>query len=169
MHRNFINRLLLPAILGLSTVVCVLLLWQRLLTKQGADIRTATKARALFVKNKMESELSERVLPLELLGERWQVHSKDEDADLESDASLVMSRYPVYQAISWIDPKFNGRWESSRPGSEGNFGTEPWLDERARMALKAAADSGRVTVTRSSNLLHGEAGLLVCVPVFPEE
>ena len=114
MHRSFIDRLLLPAIVGLSTVIGVLILWQRLITKQGADIQTATKSQALFVKNKIESDLSERILPLELLGERWQVHSKDDNADLESDASLVMSRYPVYQAISWIDPTFKGWWVSPR-------------------------------------------------------
>jgi len=169
MRSSFIDRLLLPAIVGLSAFVGVLILWQRLLTKQGADIQTATKAQVLFVKSKIESDLSERILPLELLGERWQVHSKDVDADLESDASLVMSRYPIYQAISWIDPAFNGRWLASRPGSEGSIGTDPWSDERVRMALQAAADSGRVTVTRTANLHHGEAGMLVCVPVFPEE
>ena len=83
MRGSFIDRLLLPAIVGLTTLVGVLILWQRLLTKQGADIQTTTKARALFVKAKMESELSGRILPLELLGERWQVHSKWDNADLE--------------------------------------------------------------------------------------
>src|ERR1700688_1664769 len=169
MRHSFIDRLLLPAIVGLSTFVGVLILWQRLLTKQYADIQTATETQALFVKNKMESELSERILPLELLGERWQVHSKDDNANLESDASLVMSRYHVYQGIAWIDPKFNGRWVSLRRGSEGSIGTGLWSDAQTRMALRAAEDSGRVTVTRTVNLQHGEAGLLVCVPVYPEE
>src|ERR1700720_2212717 len=114
MRSSFIDRLLLPAIVGLSTFVGVLILWQRLLTKQYADIQTATETQALFVKNKMESDLGERILPLELLGERWQVHSKDENANLESDASLVLSRYPVYRTISWIDPTFNSRWVSPR-------------------------------------------------------
>jgi signal transduction histidine kinase/CheY-like chemotaxis protein len=169
MRHSFIDRLLLPAIVGLSTFVGVLILWQRLLTKQYADIQTATETQALFVKNKMESDLGERILPLELLGERWQVHSKDENANLESDSSLVLSRYPVYRAISWIDPTFNSRWVSPRPGSDGSIGTDLWSDARTRTALSAAADSGRVTVTRTVNLQNGEAGLLVCVPVFPEE
>ena len=169
MRHSFIDRLLLPAIVGLSTFVGVLILWQRLLTKQYADIQTATETQALFVKNKMESDLGERILPLELLGERWQVHSKDENANLESDSSLVLSRYPVYRAISWIDPTFNNRWVSPRPGSDGSIGTDLWSDARTRTALRAAADSGRVTVTRTVNLPNGEAGLLVCVPVFPEE
>lgn len=169
MRTSFIDRLLLPIIVGLSTVVGVLILCQRLLTKQAADIQTTTQAQALFVTNKIESDLGERLLPLELLGERWQVHSKDDNADLESDASLVMSRYPVYQAISWIDPKFNLRWVSPRWGSEASVGTGLWSDGQTLAALRAAADSGRVTVTHSVKLQNGKVGLLVCVPVYPEE
>jgi signal transduction histidine kinase len=169
MRHSFIDRLLLPAIVGLSTFVGVLILWQRLLTKQYADIQTATETQALFVKNKMESDLGERILPIELLGERWQVHSKDENANLESDASLVISRYPVYRAISWIDPTFNSRWVSPRPGSAASIGTDLWSDARTRTALNAAAENGHATVTRTVNLQDGEAGLLVCVPVFPGE
>src|ERR1700730_1403994 len=169
MRSSFIDRLLLPAIVGLSAFVGVLILWQRLLTKQGADIQTATKAQLVFVKNKIESDLSERILPLELLVERWQVHSKDDNADLESDASLVMSRYPVYQAISWIDPTLKGQWVSPRRGSEGRIGTDLWSDAQTRMAFRAAADSGRITIARSVNLQRSGPGLLVCVPVYPEK
>ena len=169
MRGTFIDRLLLPAVLGLSTAVGVLILWQRLLTKQGADIQTATKARALFVKNKMESELRERILPLELLGERREAQGKDDNADLESDSSLVMSRYPVYQAIAWIDPTFKARWVLPRQGSEGSIGADLWSNARTHMVLRAAADSGRVLVTRPGNLQHGDPGLLVFVPVYPEE
>jgi sensor domain CHASE-containing protein len=169
MRSSFIDRLLLPLIVGLSTVVCVLILWQRLITKQGADIQTATKAQVLFVNNKIESDMNERILPLELLGQRWQVHSKDDNADLEYDAPLVMSRYPVYQAIAWFDPKFNERWVSPRRKSEGSVYTALWSESRIRMALRAAADSGRVTVTPTVNLPPGGSGFLVCVPVFLED
>jgi signal transduction histidine kinase len=169
MRSSLIDRLLLPAIVGLSTFVMVLILWQRLLTKQAADIRTATQAQAVFVKNKMESDLGERILPLELLSERWQVHNRDDNADLESDAALVMSRYPVYRSIAWIDPEFHGRTVSPRQSAEQSPGTNFWSDAGTRAALRAAADTGRVTVTRTPNSKPGEPGLLVCVPVFPEE
>jgi signal transduction histidine kinase len=169
MRSRFIDRLLLPAIIGLSTFVGVLILWQRLLTKQAADIRTATEAQVLFVKNKMESDLGERILPLELLSERWQVHNGDDNADLESDASLVMSRYPVYRAIAWMGPGLDRKWVSPRHGGEGSVIADVWSDSGTRAALRAAADSGRVTVRQTANLQSGETGLLVCVPVFPEE
>ncbi len=169
MHRSFIDRLLLPLIVGLSTVVGVLILWQRLITKQGADIETATKAQAVFVKSKMESDLNERILPLELLGERWQLHSADGNADLQSDGALVMNRYPMYRAIAWMDPSFKEQWVSPWRGTDSNFGRELWADPRTRLALQAAADGKGITVTRTIDLPHGQAGLLVCVPVYPEE
>jgi signal transduction histidine kinase len=169
MRGSFINRLLLPATLGLIAVICALIVWQRLLIKQRADIQTETKARALFVKNKIESELRERTLPLELLGELRQIRSKHDNGELESDASLVMSHYPAYQAIAWISPTFNPRWVSPRQGSEGRIGATLWSDARTHMALRAAAESGRVVVTHPVNLGQGDLGLLLCVPVYSGE
>jgi signal transduction histidine kinase len=169
MHGNFINRLLLPSILGLIAVTCVLILWQRLLTKQRADIQTETKARALFVRNKMESELRESTLPLELLGERWQVRSKYNRAGLESDVSLVMSRYPAFQAIAWVNPTFNAEWVSPRQEKEGSVDEDLWTNTRTRTALQAAEESGRVVVTHPINSKNGDLHLLLCAPVYSED
>src|SRR5579863_3602556 len=112
MRGSFIDRMLLPTIVGLSTFVFALILLQRLLTQQNADIHAATQTHALFVKNKLESELEARILPLELLGELWQVRVQHEDPDMEVEfaATLVRSRYPVYQAIEWADPSYRLRW-----------------------------------------------------------
>ena len=63
MSRNFIDRLLLPAIVGLTTFVFALILLQRLLTQQDDEIQTATIAQASFVKSKVESELKARICP----------------------------------------------------------------------------------------------------------
>lgn len=166
MRRNFIDRLLLPAIVGLIAVICVLILWQRLLTKQRADIQAETKAQASYVKNKVESELRERTLPLELLAEHWQVHR---NSDSKSDSSLVMLHYPVYQAIAWISPAFNPLWVSSRQGSSASLGATPWTNARTHVALRAAAESGRIVVTHPFNLQNGDPGLLLCLPVYTGE
>src|SRR5690242_13765121 len=110
MHRSFIDRLLLPAIFGLTTIIAALVLWQLLLTNRRVEIQANTKEQALFVKAKTESELSARVLSLERLAGRWQEPDHPADRDMESDASLVMSGYPAYQAIEWIDPAFHVLW-----------------------------------------------------------
>jgi len=56
MDRNFIDRLLLPAIFGLTTIVVALTFWQLLASQSRAEIQSATKEQAWFVKTKTESE-----------------------------------------------------------------------------------------------------------------
>src|SRR5713101_2152600 len=168
MRRSFINRLLLPAIVGLTTVLAALVLWQRLLTEQRAKIQAATKAQALFVKNKMESELNARILLLNRLAPHWQAHVQSGDEDKESDAALMMSGYGAYQAIEWVDSTFHVRRVAPERGNEADVGTDLGGDPRRRVALQHAEDSGRVMVTRPVDLQGGGRGLLVCVPVFKE-
>jgi signal transduction histidine kinase/CheY-like chemotaxis protein len=171
MHRSFIDRLLLPAILGLTIALAALILWQRLLTEQRATIQAATKAQTLFVKNKMESELNARLLLLNRLAGRWQARVLSGDEDNESDAALLITGYggcEACEAIEWVDPTFHVRWVASEGWNEGDVGTDLGADARWRVPLQHAKDSGHVTVTRPVDLQGGGRGLLVFVPVFGE-
>lgn len=166
MHRSFIDRLLLPVIFGLTAVVAALILWQLLLTHRWAEIQAATQEQALFVKAKTESELKAHILPLERLAGRWQARGQADDSDIESDAGLVMSGYPAYQAIEWVDPTLHVRWVTPQRGNEADLGADLSADERQRVAFEAAEDTGSAMVTRSVDLRQGGRGLLVCVPVY---
>jgi len=157
------DRLLLPAIVGLTTGLCALILWQRLITQQGVNIQAVTRTQASLVQDKMESELKARILPLQLLGERWQVHR--DDADLQSDAALIENLDPVYHAIEWVDPAFQVRWMMPQRKDGADNNAKLSVDAR-RTALKAAVDSGRMTVTRATGPLPGQGDLEVCVPVY---
>src|SRR5215470_18829563 len=106
MRITSIDRLLLPAIFGLTTIVVALILWQLLVAHRIVEIQAAAKEQASFVKTKTESELRARIRPLERLAGRW---DSDEE-DTESEASLVMSGYPAYQAIEWVNSTFHVLW-----------------------------------------------------------
>ena len=164
---SLIDRLLLPAIVGLTTAICVLILWQRLVTQQSDEMQTVTRAQALVVKNKLESELNSRILPLELLRERWQVRGYQNDADFQSDAALVVNLYPVYQAIEWVDPTFHVRW--AMPQQQTEAGIDGVADENRRITLLAAKDSGRVMITHEVDWGPDRRGLFVCVPAYTGE
>src|SRR6266436_1897709 len=110
MRKSLIDRLFLPTVLSLSTVVFALIILQQLLTQQQAEVQTSTNAQALLVKSKMESELKARILPLELLGERWGAASQLDFVKMKSDTELAIKSYPVYQAAEWVDPTFHVRW-----------------------------------------------------------
>jgi len=169
MRRSFIDRLLLPAIIGLSTVTATLILCLQLLSQQHAEIQAMIRTQVLFVKNKMESELKARILPLERMAWRWQIRGQPDDVDLQSDAALVMSSYRGFQAIEWVDPVFHVRQVAPRRGNEAELGSDLGLDERRRVALEAAQDAHAVMVSRSVTLRPAGQGFLVCVPIFQSE
>ncbi len=167
MRKSFIDRLFLPTIVSLSTVVFSLVILQQMLTQQQADVQASAKEQALLVKNRMESELKANILPLELLRERWGAASYQLDfANMESDARLAMSSYPAYQAIEWVEPTFRVQWVVPHEGNEADLGADLGADQQRSIALQAAKDSGRVMATRSVDLRQGGRGVLVCVPLI---
>jgi signal transduction histidine kinase/ActR/RegA family two-component response regulator len=166
MRWKFIDRLLLPTIFGLATVLAALVLWELLIFHLRAETQAATNEQVQFVKTKTESELKARILPLERLAGRWQARGQPDDLDMESDAGLVMSVDPSFQAIEWVDPTLHLRWVTPRSSREAELGADFGSDERRRVALSAAQAGGLAMVTRPLDLRQGGRGLLVCVPVY---
>jgi signal transduction histidine kinase/CheY-like chemotaxis protein len=165
MRKSFIDRLLLPAIVSLTTVIAALLLWQRLLTTQRAEIRGATKAQALFVKDKLESDLKVRILALDHLAGRWIAGGQKGDPAMEFDAAPLTGGDAPYQTIEWVDPAFRVRWVTPHRADETDLGVDLSSDARPGAAIQTAKDSGRVVVTPVTLQSEGR-GLLVCVPIF---
>src|SRR5580693_2706854 len=96
---KIIDRLLLPAIFFLSSLVAVLTFWQLLLGHRRAEIHAVTDDQASLVKFKLESELEARILPLE--GLAFLCQRLGDDREKKSAAELMMSGYPAYQAVEW--------------------------------------------------------------------
>ena len=165
MHRSFIDRLLLPAIFGLTTMIGGLILWQSLVAHRRAEISAATSEQASFLKTKTEAELEARILPLESLAGRWQAGERPDEREMQSDASLVMSSYPTYQAIEWVDPTYHVVWVTPEDGNQDEIGKDLGADPRDRATLESAKDSMSTMVTPAANLSPGVEGFLVCVPV----
>jgi len=160
--------LLLPAVFGSTTFIAALILWQLLLIHRRAEIEAATREEALFVKTKTESELRARILPLEHLAGYWQAGPNKQD--MESDASLVMSGYPAYQAIEWVDPTFHVVWMTPEIGNHAATGATEGVDQGQRAMLEDAADRGSTVVTTSpGNLPQGGRGFWVFVPVHSKK
>src|SRR2546427_1586059 len=163
--RSFIRRLLLPAIVGLISLAAVLVLWQRLITQQRTKVQVVTSSEMLFVKNKIESELVSRILPLEQLARRWQVRGEPDDADWSSDTAVAMSGRG-FQAIEWVDPMLRVRLVAPQIENKVEVGSNFRSDLRRRVVLEAVADQGVTLVSRSVELKTGGGGFLVCVPIF---
>lgn len=166
MHRNFIDRLLLPAIFCLTTMIAGLVLWQLLVAHRRTEISAATSSQVSFVKTKTESELKARILPLERLAGRWQAGESSDDREMESDARLVMSSYAAYQAIEWVDPTLHVVWAAPELGSQADVGANLGNDRLYRATFEAATAGKATMVSPPSQLRPGVQGFLVCVPVY---
>jgi signal transduction histidine kinase/ActR/RegA family two-component response regulator len=169
MQRSFIDRLLLPTIFGLTTVVVALILWQLLLGHRRVEIQAATKEQVLFVRAKTESELRANILLLQKLAGRWQFRRQRDDVGMESDVEPGMSSSTAYQAIEWVDPTYHVHWASPPGRNQADLGANFGLDEPRRLALQAAADSHGVVVTHPVSLRQGGRGFLICVPVYSNQ
>ncbi len=168
MHRSLIDRLLLPAIFGLATMIAGLVGWQSLVTHRKAEISAATSEQASFLKTEIESELEARILPLERLAGRWQAPERSDQQAMQSDANLVMSSYPAYQAIEWVDPTFHVVWATPEDANQGDIGEDLGADPHQRATLEDARDKKYTMVTPPATLGEGFRGFLVCVPVFSQ-
>ncbi|HXW57508.1 MAG TPA: response regulator [Candidatus Cybelea sp.] len=165
MRTKFIDRLLLPAIFGLTTIIAALVLWQLLILHRRVEIQAATHDQAMLVKAKTESELRARTLPLERLAGRWAVRDRADQNEMESDASLVMSGYPAYQAIEWADPSYHVRWVVPQRGNQADVGSDLGIVPGLRAALGRATRSSSTIIAPRISLRQGGRGFLICVPV----
>ena len=166
--RSFIRRWWLPAVVGVISFAAVLALWQRLVTQQRAKVQVVTSSEILFVKNKVESELAERILALEQLARRWQVRGEPDDADWSSDTALAMSGRG-FQAIEWVDPQLRVHLVAPLIENKAELGSNLQSDVRRRAVLKGVADQGVTLVSRSVELKSGGRGFIVCVPVISNQ
>src|SRR5271154_7112881 len=159
---KIIDRLLLPSIFFLTSLVAVLTFWQLLLGHRRAEIQAVTNEQASFVKAKVESELRERIMPLQGLAAQWSTLNSDREK--KSAAELMMSGYPDYQAVEWVDPTFHVLWAAPSSANDGDQGVDLSADAVQQAAFQAAGQYGDVMITRPVNLLQGGRGLLACVP-----
>jgi signal transduction histidine kinase/ActR/RegA family two-component response regulator len=166
---KIIDRLLLPAAFFLIAFVVALTLWQLLVGHRRAEIQGATNEQAFFAKTKMESELRARIVPLEHLAGRGLGWADEDSPAMEFDARLVMSAYPAYQALEWVDPTYRVRWVTPQAENEQELGANPGEDERQITALQAAEQTRDTVVTHPVSLRDGGRGVLVCVPVYSKD
>ena len=163
MHRSFIDRLLLPAIFGLSTIVAVLVVWQLLVGHRNTEIQAATFEQASFVEAKAESELQSRVSFLEGLAAHWRSDLRLTQDDMESDAVLVMSGSPAYQSIVCVDPSLHLLWSVPKQKGQSIPDQLPIIPA-LRTGLEKAGQLDRTVIVPHVATREGQR-FFVCVPV----
>jgi len=143
-----------------------MVLRQRLSSQEDAEIMAMTRSQAQFARSQTEAQMASRILALSRLASRWEVWGKPVETAWDSDAALLMSGYPSYQAIEWVDPTYHARWIEPIIGNEVDKNLDFHSEVQRRSALDTAQDIHDVIVTRPLELRQGGRGFLICVPIF---
>ena len=112
MHMNLtrISKHWLPLVIAGATVLAAVVLRQRLTRQENTAISAVAASQALIAKSQTEAQMTSQILALSRLAIRWEIWGKPIENDWESEASVLMSGYPGYQAIEWVDPSMHARW-----------------------------------------------------------
>lgn len=157
----------LPVIIGVVFVAVSLFLWRSLVVQEHSHIKRVLELRAKDLKTNSERFLESQTQALIRMVRRWEMRGKTPRDEWESDARLYVSHHSLYQAIEWADSSFHVRWIVPLEGNEKAQDLNLAFEERRRIALEKARDSRRITVTHTINLVQGEKGFLVNLPIYP--
>ncbi len=163
--RNF-SKHWLPVVVAACTIIAAVVLRQRLARQENTAIAAVAASQALIARSQAEAQMTSQILALSRLAIRWEIWGKPVETDWESEAAVLMSGYPGYQAIEWVDPLFRARWIAPLIGNEVDEDLDFNPEFRRRTALDAAEAMHDVVISRPIELRQGGRGFLVCVPIF---
>ncbi|MEA5507369.1 PAS domain-containing protein [Halotia wernerae UHCC 0503] len=160
------KRGLLPLLIGILVSIAVIILWQRLIIEEKADIKQLIHQQAIAIKTELNSELNTRILALERMQRHWQRHQGVSQTAWEAEAVDYFNDYGGYQAIERVDPSFWVRWIVPLAGNKAaqNFDLNQELQRRT--ALEKARDRRHTTFTSTINLVQGGKGFIAYIPLF---
>ena len=130
----------LPMLVGLTGIVCSLILWQALNGQQGKRLHRQVQFETAYVHRLLEDGLPTRVRPLADLSERW---ARIPGEERKNQIGEYIGRQPGYigvaeidsqRAISWIEPHD----ASSLPQTLSAFGAEGPIAQAVRQGKTTA-------------------------------
>ena len=156
----------LPVATGLIVLALTLTLWQTLATREKQQIRNTIEQTGITVRDKLTLDLNSQTLALQRMGNRWNTQ-KPTYAVWESDANAYVQDMPNLQAIEWVDKNFIVQWIVPLKGNEAAQNLNLAFEEKRKQALLTAKNNKDITFTDPIDLIQGDKGFLVYIPLFP--
>ena len=155
----------MPLAVCLGGFVATLLLWQVLTARERAHVARAVELTGAIAESEITARLESEFLALARIARRWEVRSPTRE-EWEADARNYIRDYANFQAIEWVDPSFHVRWVVPLRGNEAAQDLNLAFEQRRRTALETARDRRAITATHAIDLVQGDQGFLVYVPIF---
>jgi len=156
---------MLPVQVAIVLNLFVMALWWYLDTQRNIELQNLIYDKAVEQSSYIKADFRARLPALNRIAQRWEVHGGTSKRAFLADAKAYVRDLPGFQAIEWVDRNFYVRWIAPLQGNEMAQGLNLAFEEKRRIALEAARDSSKPTMTSAIELIQGGKGFLVYIPL----
>ncbi|HET8610428.1 MAG TPA: PAS domain S-box protein [Burkholderiales bacterium] len=155
-----------PVPVWFGVFIASLALAHALNVQESGQIRFRTELVAANVTARIENEVETRILQLQRLASRWQIYDASYQ-EWQHDAESLLSDFPDFRAIGWINPNRDERWVlPKQPAGVTATAAIPVMGPSDRITLQAALTRRKIMLTPFKALRDGGKGFDVYVPVY---
>lgn len=155
----------LAGLAGTAMAIGVIAVWWTISDRARDHIDSASNDETRIYQSLIRQDLEHRLLALDRLAERWTMAGGMPRSVWEADAAHYVQDMPGFQAIEWADATFRVQWIVPLAGNEAAQDLDISQSEPARIALAAARESGKVTLTKPLRLAQGGLAIAAYSPV----
>lgn len=153
-----------PVPVWFGVFIASLALAHALNVQESGQIKFRTELVTASVAARIENEVETRILQLQRLAARWQIYDASYQ-DWQHDAESLLSDFPDFRAIGWINPNRDQRWVLPKQPA-GATPAAPVMGPSDRITLQAALNNRKIMLTPFKALPDGGKGFDVYVPVY---
>ena len=146
-------------------VIGVIAVWWMINDRAREHIGSAANDATRINQSLIRQDIDNRLAALDRLAERWTAAGGTLRPVWEADAARYVTDMPGFQAIEWADATLHIRWIVPLAGNEAAQDLDITRTEQARVAVAAARESGKATLTRPFELAQGGLGIAAYSPV----
>jgi signal transduction histidine kinase len=160
------NKTWLPFQIGTILCLVVLSFWWHLDNQRNSNLRNLVDLRAEELSSYIEADIRSRIPALQRIVYRWSSRGGTSKTEFYHDANNYIEDLPGFQALEWVDKDFFVRWIIPIKGNEKAQDLNLAFEENRRLALENARDLVEPTMTVPIDLVQGDKGFLIYLPIF---
>ncbi len=163
------NKLLLWWIpITIAIIGCIASFYGRALldNREHEYIRNIVRSDVSGVADKSARLTKESIGALQRIASRWTARGGTPKDEWIADMGNQVKHYSCFQAIEWIDPSFHVRWIAPLEGNEQSLDMDVSVEANHKAALEEAKNQNEFRITRTVDLVQGEKGCIIFVPLY---
>jgi two-component system sensor kinase FixL len=155
----------LAVLAGTAMAIGVIAIWFVINDRAREHIGSATNNATRITQLLIRQDIDNRLSAVDRLAQRWTAAGGIPRPVWQADAARYVADMPGFQAIEWADATLHIRWIVPLDGNEAAQDLDISQAEQARIAVAAARESGKATLTQPFELVQGGLGIAVYFPV----